>query len=277
MTATPMFVTVAPTGAESGYADNPGIPLQPEEIVAQAIECEAAGAALIHIHGRDARGGSSLDHGVLRAIMDGVRESTRLIIQLSTGGGVHDSPEDRLRVVDLAPESCSLTCGTVNFGRSVFANPLPFIEQLYLAMLERQVMPEFECFELGHIETLNRLLDKHGAPTAGTVHCNLVMGVPGAMPGTLPALVTARASLPTDASWSATGIGRTSIPVMLGTLAMGGNLRVGMEDTLRYSAEEMVTDNAQLVRRAVALGRSAQVQLRTADETRADLGLAQLP
>ncbi|MDH6194943.1 3-keto-5-aminohexanoate cleavage enzyme [Mycobacterium frederiksbergense] len=271
-----MFITVAPTGAESTKADNPNIPLQPEEIVAEAIACEQAGAALIHIHGRDAEGNSTLDHAVLREIVAGVREHTNLIVQLSTGGSVHDPLESRLRVLDLEPESCSLTCGTVNFGREVFSNPLGFVEELYQAALDRGVLPEFECFDFGHIATLHRLLDRFGPPKQGVVHCNLVMGVPGGMPGDTRTLVAAHAALPHGCSWSATGIGRTAIPVLMTTLALGGNVRVGMEDVLRYSASELVTGNVQLVRRAADAAGIAQHDVMDAVQTRRALGLNQL-
>lgn len=269
----PAFITVAPTGAESGPLDHPGIPLTIETIIDHAVASEQAGASLVHIHARDADGQSSLDPAILADIIAGVRERTDLIIQLSTGGGVHDTFEARLRIVELAPESCSLTCGTVNFGRDVFSNPLPLIEELYLLMRDHGVMPEFECFDLGHLATLHRLLDTHGPPTRGRIHCNLVMGVPGGMPGTPQALVTAHANLPPSASWSATGIGRTSIPIMLASLALGGNIRVGMEDTLTFSKGQPVTDNAQLVRRAATLCTNAQVAVRTPQQTREFLEL----
>jgi 3-keto-5-aminohexanoate cleavage enzyme len=271
-----MFITVAPTGAESAKSDNPNIPLQPEEIVAEAVACEQAGAALIHIHGRDAAGNSTLDHAVLSEIVAGVREHTDLIVQLSTGGSVHDPFESRLRVLDLGPESCSLTCGTVNFGREVFSNPLGFVEELYQAALDRGVLPEFECFDFGHIATLHRLLDRFGPPKQGVVHCNLVTGVPGGMPGDTRTLVAAHAALPQGCSWSATGIGRTAIPVLMTTLALGGNVRVGMEDVLRYSATELVTGNVQLVERAAQVARIAQHDLMDAAQTRRALGLNQL-
>lgn len=268
-----LFITVAPTGAESGPQDNPHIPLQPEQIVAEAVACEQAGAALIHIHGRDRDGQSTLDHAVLAEIVAGVREMTGLIVQLSTGGSVRDPFESRLRVLELEPESCSLTCGTVNFGTEVFANPLTFIEDLYQGALERGILPEFECFDFGHIATLHRLLDRFGAPKQGVVHCNLVMGVPGGMPGDSRTLVAAQAALPQGCSWSATGIGRSTLPVLMTTMAMGGNVRVGMEDVLRYSAHELVSGNVQLVTRAAELAALAQHDLMDAAQARAALGL----
>ena len=141
----------------------------------------------------------------------------------------------------------------MNFGDDVFMNPWPFMVELYQLTQEREIVPEFELFDLGHVASLNRLLDKHGQPYGGQIHCDLVMGVPGGMPGTADALVAVVNSLPVGASWSATGVGRTSLTVALAALAKGGHLRVGMEDTLTYAKGQPVRDNAQLVERAAQL------------------------
>jgi uncharacterized protein (DUF849 family) len=227
------------------------------ELVDTARACEAAGAALIHVHIRDSDAQPTLDGGRLKDTVVALREETGLVVQLSTGGSVHDPFEDRLAVLDAEPDSCSLTCGTVNFGGDVFLNPWPFMVELYRRTLEMEIVPEFELFDLGHVTAMNRLLDKYGPPFGGQVHCDLVMGVPGGMPGTVRALVTAVAELPPAASWSATGVGRTTMPVALAALSAGGHLRVGMEDTLTYYPGEPVRDNAQLVERASALARLA--------------------
>jgi uncharacterized protein (DUF849 family) len=144
--------------------------------------------------------------------------------------------------------------GTVNFGDDVFMNSWPFIQQLYPLTQEREVVPEFELFDLGHIAALHRLLDTFGLPYGGKVHCDFVMGVPGGMPGNAATLVAAVQALPElTTSWSATGIGRTSVPVALAALSMGGHLRVGMEDTLTFAKGQAVRDNAQLVERVASI------------------------
>ncbi len=190
------MITVAPTGAESSKADVPALPVTIDELVATAQACEAAGAAMIHIHIRDADAQPTLDLDRLKETVAAVRASSNLVVQLSTGGSVHDGYEPRLRVLDAEPDSCSLTCGTVNFGDEVFMNSWPFMVELYQLTQERQIVPEFELFDLGHVTALNRLLDKFGAPYGGQVHCDLVMGVPGGMPGTAAALVAAVDALP---------------------------------------------------------------------------------
>ncbi|MEU6036262.1 3-keto-5-aminohexanoate cleavage protein [Actinomadura sp. NPDC047616] len=267
------LITVAPTGAESAKADVPALPVTLDELVQTAKECQAAGAAVIHVHIRDYDARPTLDLSRLRDTVRALRESTDLIVQLSTGGAVTDPYEDRLRVLEAGPDACSLTCGTVNFGDEVFMNPWPFMTELYRRTQELEIVPEFELFDLGQVAALHRLLDKHGAPYGGHVHCDLVMGVPGGMPGDARTLVAAVEALPDGATWSATGVGRTTLPVMYAALSAGGHLRVGMEDTLTYAKGRPVTSNAQLVERAATLADLAQRPAMPAAEARAFLGV----
>ena len=116
-----------PTGAETAKSDAPGLPVTLAELVETGVACAAAGAAVIHVHVRDPAGRPSLDPGRLRETVVALREATDLVVQLSTGGDVHDSEADRLVVLDAAPDAASLTCGTVNFGDEVFVNRWPFI------------------------------------------------------------------------------------------------------------------------------------------------------
>lgn len=269
-----LLVTVAPTGAETAKEDCPQLPTTLEELVATAQECEAAGAAMIHVHIRDGEHRPTLDPTRLRDTVQALRESTDLVVQLSTGGSVHDPLETRLKVLDAAPDSCSLTMGTTNFGDDVFSNPWPFVCELYQLSQEREVVPEFELFDLGQVAALRRLLDRYGLPYGGRVHCDLVMGVPGGMPGTADALVAAVAAMPEQVtSWSATGIGRSTLAVALAALSKGGHLRVGMEDVLTIRRGVPVESNRQLVERAVAMGELAQRRPMTTGEARTFLGV----
>ena len=264
-----LLVTVAPTGAETAKEDCPQLPTTLQELVETAQRCEASGAAMIHVHIRDDQHRPTLDVVRLTATVQALREQTDLVVQLSTGGSVHDPLENRLKVLDAEPDSCSLTMGTTNFGDDVFANPWPFVTELYQLTQERQVVPEFELFDLGHVHALHRLLDKYGLPSGGRVHCDLVMGVPGGMPGTADALVAAVAAMPDSVtSWSATGIGRSTLAVALAALSKGGHLRVGMEDVLTLARGVAVEHNDQLVSRAADLGRLAQRQPMTPGEAR---------
>nr|WP_198954752.1 3-keto-5-aminohexanoate cleavage protein [Kineosporia sp. R_H_3] len=256
---TKTLITVAPTGAELSKTEFPQLPTTLDELVAEAKAAQAAGAALIHVHIRDDDARPTLDLGRLRATVAALRESTTLVVQLSTGGSVKDPLEARLAVLDAAPDSCSLTCGTVNFGDDVFLNPWPFMVDLFEKARDLQVVPEFELFDLGQVHALRRLLDTCGLPFGGRVHCDFVMGVPGGMPGTVEALVAAVQALPAEVtSWSATGIGRAHLPVAAAALALGGHLRVGMEDNLVYARGRVVQSNAELVERASRLATEMQ-------------------
>lgn len=255
------LITVAPTGAEVDKAKVPALPVTLDELVATAKECESVGASVIHVHIRDDQARPTLDLGRLRETVAALQEATDLIVQLSTGGAVTDPEQARLAVLDAAPEMASCTMGTVNFGDDVFLNRWEFIVELHTRMQERGVVPEYEIFDLGQLTTLERLLDRHGLPVGGHVHVDLVMGVPGGMPGTADALVAcvnALRNLPAGTTFSATGIGRATLPVLLASLSAGGHLRVGMEDTVTYAKGQPVESNAQLVARAAAVARLAQ-------------------
>jgi uncharacterized protein (DUF849 family) len=266
------LITVATTGAESSKADVPALPVSLDELVTTAKECEALGASVIHVHIRDDDARPTLDLGRLRNTVSALRESTDLIVQLSSGGAVTDPESDRLAVLDARPDMASCTMGTVNFGDDVFMNRWEFIVELHGRMQERGIVPEYEIFDLGHLTALARLLGKYGLPVGGHVHVDLVMGVPGGMPGTTEALVACRQALrdlPEGTTFSATGIGRSTIDVMLASLSAGGHLRVGMEDTLTYAKGQPVESNMQLVARAVGFARLAQrPPLSTADARR---------
>src|SRR5262245_3240445 len=271
--STATLITVAPTGAESAKESVPALPVTLDELVATARECEALGAGVIHVHIRDERAQPTLDLGRLRDTVTALREQTDLIVQLSTGGSVHDPEADRLAVLDAEPDMASCTMGTVNFGDDVFLNRWEFIVELHTRMQERGIVPEYEIFDLGQLTTLRRLLDRYGPPAGGHVHVDLVMGVPGGMPGTAEALVACLRDLPEGATFSATGIGRATLPVLLTSVAAGGPLQLGMEDTVTYRKGQPVESNMQLVARAVAVARLAERPPLTAAEARILLGI----
>ena len=272
------LITVAPTGAESRKADVPNLPVTLDELVTTARDCEAAGAAVIHVHIRGADTEPTLDLGRLRDTVAALRESTDLIVQLSTGGAVTDPESDRLRVLDAEPDMASCTMGTVNFGDDVFSNRWEFITTLHERLRERRVVPEYELFDLGHVTSLARLLDRHGLPFGDHVHVDFVLGVPGGAAGDAPTVTAfadaVRRYLPSGTTFSATGIGRTTLPVMLTSLAAGGHLRVGMEDTVSFARRQPVESNAQLVSRAAQASRLAQREVVSTVDARAMLGIA---
>lgn len=272
--ASATLITVAPTGAETAKSDFPQLPTTLDELVETARACQEAGAGLIHVHIRDADHKPTLDPTRLRDTVQALREQTDLVVQLSTGGSVHDPLEARLKVLEAEPDSCSLTCGTTNFGDDVFLNPYPFMSQLYRQAQEHEVVPEFELFDLGHVHSLRRLIDEHGLPHGGRVHVDFVTNVPGGMPGTVEALVAGIQALPQEVtSWSATGIGRAHLPIAAGALAAGGHLRVGMEDNLMMARGQQVQHNSELVARAAELATLMQRPPMSAEGARELLGV----
>jgi uncharacterized protein (DUF849 family) len=162
--------------------------------------------------------------------------------------------------------------GTVNFGDGVFMNRWEFVVALHERMRELAVVPEYELFDLGHLAALERLLDKYGLPFGEHVHVDFVLGVPGGAAGDA-STVTAfaegvRRYLPEGTTFSATGIGRSTLPVMFASLAHGGHLRVGMEDTVSYARRQPVTGNDQLVTRAAQAAELSQRPAITTVEAR---------
>lgn len=273
------LITVAPTGAESTKADVPALPVTLDELVATAGDCEASGASVIHVHIRDAEAAPTLDLGRLKDTVAALREATNLIVQLSTGGAVTDPEEHRLRVLQAAPDMASCTMGTVNFGDGVFMNRWEFIVELHQRMRDARVVPEYEIFDAGHLASLERLLDKHGLPFGEHVHVDFVLGVPGGAPGDAATVTAfaeaARRHLPPGSTFSATGIGRGTLPVMFASLAHGGHLRVGMEDTTSYARRVPVDNNAQLVARAADAALLAQRPAMPIADARRLLGIAE--
>ncbi|MCH7232666.1 3-keto-5-aminohexanoate cleavage protein [Glycomyces sp. L485] len=271
------LITVAPTGAEVDKREVPALPVTIDELVSTAAECERAGASVIHVHIRDAEARPTLDQGRLRETVAALRDSTDLIVQLSTGGAVTDPEAERLAVLDAGPDMASCTMGTVNFGDGVFMNRWEFIVELHRRMRDNGVVPEYELFDLGHLPALERLLDKHGPPFGGHVHVDFVLGVPGGAAGdasTVTAFAEAvRRHLPEGTTFSATGIGRTTLPVMFASLAHGGHLRVGMEDTVSFARRRPVTGNGELVRRAAEAAELAQRPAMSTIEARKLLGV----
>jgi uncharacterized protein (DUF849 family) len=146
--------------------------------------------------------------------------------------------------------------------------------ELYQRARDAEVVPEFELFDLGHVAALRRLLDTCGPPYGGKVHCDFVLGVPGGMPGTAQALVAGVQALPPEVrSWSATGIGRSHLPILAASLSLGGHLRVGMEDNIVYARGHRVRSNAELVERAARLATEMQRPPMSTGQVRELLGI----
>ena len=245
------MITVAPVGAEATREQNPNLPLSPEEIASAAVEACAAGASVVHLHVRDDAGRPTQDLSLFGRAIGLIRARCSAVVQVSTGGAVGTPAARRLQPVTLGPEMATLTCGTVNFGDEVFANPLPLIRQFARKMRQCGVRPEIEVFDSGAVATAGRLVDEGllDAP----LHFNLVMGVPGGVPPTARHLMCLVDSLPSGSTWTVTGVGRHQLPLSTLAIVLGGHVRVGFEDNLYYSRGQLAESNAQLVARIARL------------------------
>lgn len=252
----PVIITCALVGAEVTLEQLPHLPVTPEQIGAAAAEAAAAGASLVHLHVRDPRGLPTQDAAVFEAAVLAIRERTDVIVQVSTGGAVGMAAEERLQPVTglsgrARPEMASLTPGSCNFGEEVFLNPLHEVEAFARAMRERGIRPEIEVFEAGMIETALGLARR--GLLEEPLHLNLVLGVPGAIPATPRNLLHLVESLPGEATWTVSGMGRGQLTMNVLGLVLGGHVRTGLEDNIFYRRGVPAESNAQLVARIARL------------------------
>lgn len=267
----PLIITVAGIGAELTRAEQPNLPITPDEVAADATECAAAGASIYHLHVRDEQGLPTMEVQRFAAVREAIASHTDLIVQFTTGGAVGDSDEARLAPLELRPEMASLTTGSVNFGDEVFWNPAPLVRRLYARMLDLGVLPEFEIFEAGMIANALALEDESG--WRHRLHFDFVLGVPGGMPAWPEAIDFLREHLPQGATWSATGIGRGHLPIAERAIVLGGHVRTGLEDVRYFEPGRLVESNRQLVERVVSLAERRNRPVADPASTRELLGL----
>lgn len=267
----PLIITVCGVGAEITKEQQPGLPITPEELARDAAECRAAGASIYHLHVRDDSGAPTMDVGRFRAAKEAIESASDLIVQFTSGGAVTDTEEMRLAPLELRPEMASLTTGTVNFGEEVFMNPQPLVERFYRKMRALGIVPEFEIFEAGMIANADRIYREFG--DGHHRHYDFVLGVPGGMPGWDDSVEFLARHVPEGATWSATGIGRSHLPVTEAALALGGHVRTGFEDVRYIEPGRLASSNAQLIERVADMGRAADRAIATPDQARDLLGL----
>jgi 3-keto-5-aminohexanoate cleavage enzyme len=266
-----LIITCALTGAEVTKEDHPRLPVTPDEIAEAAYEAYQAGASIVHIHARLDDGTPTQDREVYRQIIQKIRSKCDLIIQVSTGGAVGMTPEERIQPVTLRPEMATLTTGSVNFGREVFLNPPSEIETFACALSQYGVKPELEIFDVGMIDNGLRLWKK--GIIKEPLHFDFVMGVPGGIPATPKNLLHLVESIPSHATWSVAGIGRAQLPMAVMAILLGGHVRVGLEDNIYYAKGVLAQSNAQLVERVVRLAKELGREIATPQEARRILGL----
>lgn len=263
-----LIITAAVVGAETMRADNPNLPLTPEELAQATYDCWRAGASVVHLHVRDADGQPTQNPKIFAQTMQLIQERCDIIIQVSTGGAIGMSVEERVQPLQLHPEMASLTTGTVNFGNDVFYNSWPYITHIAKAIKENGVKPELGIFEPSMIETARQLV-KQGL-LSPPLHCTFALGGNLATARYLAHLVD---SLPAGSHWGVAGLGRAELQLAALAIVMGGHVRVGFEDNVYYSRGVLAESNAQLVERVARLAQELQREVATPAEARQILGI----
>ncbi|MBZ7402960.1 3-keto-5-aminohexanoate cleavage protein [Klebsiella grimontii] len=272
-----VILTVACTGAWPQKSDTPYIPLTPQEQADEIVRCCEAGASIAHIHVRDEESQASMDFDQFAETVRLVRARCDIVINLTTSGGLGLSDEIRMKPFQLLrPEMGSFDAGTMNWAHStIFENSPRFLEKLAVSMNECQVKPEFEIFDAGMIYNVLYYMKK--GLIEGNPHFQFVLGAPGGMTAEVRNLMflldTCKQHLGDNFTWSALGIGRGHLPIVLAALALGGNVRVGMEDNILYRKGELAQSNTWFVERVKRLAAEVDKTIATPDETRAMLGL----
>lgn len=268
-----LIITAAICGAEVTKEHNPAVPYTVEEIVREAVSAYDAGAAIVHIHVREDDGTPTQSKERFRVCMDAIKkERPDVILIPSTGGAVGMTAEERLQPTELFPEMATLDCGTCNFGDEVFENTMPMMRAFGKRMIENNIKPEYECFEMGHLDTIVRMAQKGEVP-GDPMQFNFVLGVPGCTSATVDNLVWLVKSIPAGSTWTATGIGRNAFTLAAPTIVMGGHVRVGFEDNLYLSRGVLAKSNGELVDKVVQMANLLGREIATPADARRILGL----
>lgn len=266
----PLIITVAPVGGEVMPDQTPYLPVTPPQLGATARAIRAAGASIVHVHCRNDDGSNTHDVERFRQAYEAIRGASDLIVQFSTGGAIGMTPAERAAPLALRPEMATLTCGSVNFGDDIFENSFPIMRGIAAKIAEHGVTPELEIFDLGHLSNAKRLAAEGAIRLPA--HVDFVLGVPGALEASVEHLVDCVRALPPGCTWTVAGIGRMQLTLAAVAVAMGGHVRVGLEDNLYYSKGRLAT-NEELVARIVRIAEELGRPVATPDEARRILGI----
>ncbi len=266
------IITVATTGAWPQKSQNPHIPMTPLEIAEDVYECYRAGAAIAHLHMRDDQGNGTMDAGKFEETVRLIRERCDILINCTTSGDLNATDETRqLHLKSIRPELASYDCGSMNWmHNSLFINHPRFLEELGLTMQEYGVKPEIEIFDAGMV--YNSLYYLKKGILKAPLHYQFVLGAAGGTAATVENLVYLKGLIPEDSTWSALGIGKNHVPILLTAIAMGGHVRVGLEDNLYFGPGTLAT-NPQLVTRAAKLIEDSGNEIATPKDAREILSI----
>lgn len=267
----PAVLTTALTGPLATKEDNAALPVTPEEIAAAAKDAHDAGAAVVHVHLRDADQRPTADLDVARRTIGLIEESCPALIQLSTGVGVGVGLDERSKLVEVRPAMATLNVCSMTFGSAEFSNPPDGVRRLAYRMGELSVKPELELYDGGHLE-MALALHAEGL-LQEPLQFSLVMGVLGGMAATPANLVALIDRIPKGSVWQVIGIARHNLPMTAIGLAMGGNARTGMEDTLLVRRGQPATGNGELTARLATTANALDRPPATVEQAREVLQL----
>lgn len=276
-----LIINLAPTGMVPTRADTPHVPLTPDEVATDVRRCRDAGASIVHLHPRDAAGEPTQSTERAAEFIAAVRAAAPdIVVCITTSGRRQPELEARAAVLELdgeiRPEMASLTLGSMNFPKQASVSAPATIQGLAERMRERGIVPEWEVFDLGMLDYAAYLRGRGllGDP----VYVNLLLGSLGTLAATPLNLALLVERLPVGATWAATGIGRFQFAVNRLAIAMGGHVRVGLEDNLWYDdARTDLATNPRLVERLVRVARAMGREPATPDEVRRLLAIATRP
>lgn len=268
----PVIISCAITGNKTTRQMNPNLPLTPKEQGIAAAEAVEVGASIIHLHVREDDGSESHSRERFEeAIYEIKSRVPEAIIEVSTRGAVGEDINYRGNCLDLKAEMCSLNIGTLNIGDEVFLNDPLDVKKLATRIYEHGVEPELDMFDVGQVESAFTLLKK--GVLREPLRFLFVLGIPGGVSADLRNLMHMVSLLPPGTHWSALGIGRFQLSIAVHALLLGGNVRVGLEDTAYYRKGEVAKSNAQLVERIARLSREVGREVATPDQARQMLKL----
>jgi uncharacterized protein (DUF849 family) len=274
MNQQPVIITVAITGAVPRKKDCPGLPVTPTEQIEETHKAYEAGASLVHIHVRNPDETPSSDPDLFAQVQEGVQKHCPdMIIQFSTGGRGRDQSA-RGSMLFHRPDMASLATGSTNFPVGIYENPTDFVEGLASEMLKYEIKPEVEIFDLAMLYNAANLVKK--GLLLPPPHVQFVMGVPNAMPvrrTILEFLIKELKDVMPNATWTAAGIGKNQLVVNEWALELGGHVRTGLEDNIRFDESRLAKDNAELVGRLAMMARDRGRPVATGAQARQLLGL----
>lgn len=272
------IITIAPTGAWPKKENNPAVPMTPEEIAEDVYACWKAGAAVAHLHMRDDEGNGTMDKEKFKKTVELIKahKDCDIVLNLTTSGDLHATDETRqAHLRELRPEMASYDCGSMNWlNSSLFLNPPAFLEELGATMQEYNVKPEIEAFDPGMIANAAYYVKKGVLKTP--LHFQFCMGCANGIPGSAKNLVFMKETMDQlcpGSTWSCFGVGHSAMEIMYAAIAMGGHIRVGMEDNVMFAKGQLAESNVQFVERAKQAIELFGRQAATPDEARQILGL----